>query len=800
MMSHDIRTRRDTKDAPAGRSAAGKRVGYLLGRWKRASAATGGIGKPACSESKAAAARQGDRSKIAGEAELQRSGEGGRGGAGSRHNGFEYRGNRHRPEDPGGFIPVKGRVACLCFSAMCLSAVLLLPLPAAQAAGEEPEGAGAAAEATVGAEAPVLEDETKPAGNQVFELGEIVVTEQRAISGEVATQTEVTREDFLLRGVNNAADALRYIPGGTVSFSRGSLSGNGKDEELIRLRGYETTDVLILLDGMPMTEPYMKRVDLSQILLDNVSKIKVVKGPSSVLYGANTAGGIVNIVSEKGEGFRSFLDQRFGDYKSFRTLAQNQGAKGPVDYVIGGSYDRSDGYAISRDFPGALNQPGTLRVNSDYERYNVAGRVGSELGKNGSASVGGGYYSFRGGVPFSMSDFDPTLWRKDWDRWYVNAFTDWDILDNLGVKGQFFYDRFENRIQTYTDTTFQQIGSDGKAVSTHDNDTYGYYLNPWWNLGTWSLLRAGIRYEKDSVETQDELYDPWDRYQAEVFSFSLEDEVRPWKPLGLVAGVGYNLFRKVEASSGGVVEDPGNDIDSVDFQVGVLYDLLPEIQLHASVARKTSFPTLRQLYDPDGGYEFLQTQTGLNYEVGVDGAYGEQYVGGALALFRSDVDNLIVKKEFGNTFQYRNVGQALLQGLELSSFWHPWEWLGLFVNYTFLYSENKDTGRELDFRPPNVVNAEVLYQSSFVLNAGAIFSYTSSQTYEPKAQPGGRERLPARGLWEVHISQKFPFRKVSKRYAELYVDVENLLDEYYEEDPRKAAPGRMVWVGVRGAF
>jgi outer membrane cobalamin receptor len=647
-----------------------------------------------------------------------------------------------------------------------------------------------------------------PAAGNVFVMGEIVVSERKLTSGSVATQTEVTREDFLRRGVNNAADALRYIPGGKVSFSRGSLSGNGKNEELIRLRGYETTDTLILIDGMPLTEPYMKRVDLSQILLDNVAKIKVIKGPSSVLYGANSAGGIVNIVTEKGEGFRSFLDQRFGDYKSFRTIAQNQGATGPVDYVIGGSYDRSDGYAISRDFPGALNQPGILRVNSDYERYNITGRVGSEVGKRGTVSVGGGYYSFDGGVPYSMSDFNPTLWRKNWDRWYVNAFTEWSITDNLGIKGQFFYNRFENKIKSYTDTSFQQIASNGRAVSTHDNQVFGYFLNPWWDLGKWSFLRAGFRYENDSVKTQDEVGAPWDQYNAEVFTFSLEDGVRPLEgfqvgslqSLSLVAGVGYNYYRKVEAFTDGAWKNPGDDTDSVDFQVGLLYRPIRQIQLHASVARKTSFPNLRQLYSLEGGNEDLKPQTGLNYEVGVEGNYGNRYVGGSLSLFRSDVDNLITRKEYGNTFQYQNVEQALLQGLEMSTFWHPWDFLGVFLNYTYLDTENKNTGRDLDFRPANVVNVELRYSSSFGLSAGAIYSYTSSQSYEPKAQPGGLEVLPASGLWELHVSQKFPFRKVSKRYVEVYVDVENLLDEYYEEDPRKASPGRMVWVGLRGVF
>lgn len=704
-----------------------------------------------------------------------------------------------------------GRAAAVFLALLFLPGLGLAGEPGAAestdaAAGEAPAPDRAPGDVTAPAAA---EAPQEPAGGaRVFELGEIVVTDSKLAAGSVATQTEVTREDFMLRGVNNAADALRYIPGGKVSFSRGSLSGNGKDEELIRLRGYETTDTMILVDGMPLTEPYMKRVDLSQILLDNVAKIKVIKGPSSVLYGANTAGGIVNIVTEKGQGFRSLLDQRFGDYMSFRTLAQNQGAHGPVDYVIGGSYDTSDGYAISRSFPGVLLQPDILRENSDYDRTNVTGRVGSEIGRYGTVSVGGGYYSFDGGVPYPMNDFDPTLWRKAWDRWFVNAFAEWFATDSLGVKGQFFYNRFENQIKTYTDTTFQQVAAGGRAVSTHDNQVFGYFLNPWWDLGKWSFLRGGIRYENDRVEAQESVGGSWDRYSAEVFTVSLEDEVRPLEgidvgslqSLRLVAGVGYNYYHKVENFTGGVIYSPGEDTDSVDFQVGLLYRPIPQIQLHAGVARKTSFPNLQQLYSPSSGFANLETQTGLNYEVGIEGAYGDDYAGGSLVLFRSDVDNLITRLELGNEVTYQNVGRALLQGLELTAFWRPWACLGLFVNYTYLDTEDKDTGRALDFRPPSVVNVEARYQASFGLTAGAIYGYTSSQSYEPKNVPGGLGVLPASGLWEIYVSQKFPFRKVSKRYVEVYVDVENLLDAYYEESPGKPSPGRMVWVGLRGAF
>jgi len=196
----------------------------------------------------------------------------------------------------------------------------------------------------------------------------------------------------------------------------------------------------------------------------------------------------------------------------------------------------------------------------------------------------------------------------------------------------------------------------------------------------------------------------------------------------------------------------------------------------------------------------LTTQTALNYEIGIQSSYGEKYPGGSLALFRSDVDDLIARRDYGTDFQYQNIAEAVLQGVELSLFWYPLDGLGLFTNYTFLDSENKATGNELDFRPPHVLNLEARYQAPFGFTTGIIYSYVSSQTYVPKSQPDLVETLPDRGLWEIYLAQKYPFERFSDRHVEIYLSIENLLDEYYEEDPRYAAPGRRVWAGIRGTF
>jgi outer membrane receptor protein involved in Fe transport len=80
--------------------------------------------------------------------------------------------------------------------------------------------------------------------------------------------------------------------------------------------------------------------------------------------------------------------------------------------------------------------------------------------------------------------------------------------------------------------------------------------------------------------------------------------------------------------------------------------------------------------------------------------------------------------------------------------------------------------------------------------------YTSAQKYEEEGIAPLRviKTLPDRGVWDIHLGQKFPFRRFPDKYVEVFLDVNNILDEYYEQDPFKAAPGRVVWAGIRGEF
>ena len=128
---------------------------------------------------------------------------------------------------------------------------------------------------------------------EVFDLGEIYVSaEKLPASKEVTVTTEITAEEIKATNSRTVAEALTYVPGVIVSTGR-------KNEPGVQIRGLNQSRALVLIDGVPYYETNFGKLDLNQIPVDNIAKIEVTKGGSSVLYGPNAIAGVINIITKK---------------------------------------------------------------------------------------------------------------------------------------------------------------------------------------------------------------------------------------------------------------------------------------------------------------------------------------------------------------------------------------------------------------------------------------------------------------------------------------------------------------------
>src|SRR5690606_8519628 len=109
--------------------------------------------------------------------------------------------------------------------------------------------------------------------------------------------TVITGEDLQRQQVRHAADALRSLPG--VSVSR---TGSPAGLTQVRIRGGETNHTLVLIDGIEANVASDGIFDFSDLLTEDIERIEVVRGPQSALYGSNAVGGVINIVTRSGKG------------------------------------------------------------------------------------------------------------------------------------------------------------------------------------------------------------------------------------------------------------------------------------------------------------------------------------------------------------------------------------------------------------------------------------------------------------------------------------------------------------------
>ena len=131
------------------------------------------------------------------------------------------------------------------------------------------------------------------AASQTFTLGTVEVSARREAEELGAGDMQRVGSAEMERiNAGTVADAVRNLPG--VSLSR-----NNRNEEMISLRGFDSRQVPIFVDGVPLYVPYDGYVDLGRFTTFDLAEINVAKAGASLLYGPNTLGGAVNLVTRK---------------------------------------------------------------------------------------------------------------------------------------------------------------------------------------------------------------------------------------------------------------------------------------------------------------------------------------------------------------------------------------------------------------------------------------------------------------------------------------------------------------------
>ncbi|OZB73667.1 MAG: hypothetical protein B7X36_08875, partial [Thiomonas sp. 14-64-326] len=136
--------------------------------------------------------------------------------------------------------------------------------------------------------------QTPQAAQPVFQLGEVDV-QAPAVSKPAPGGTSsnvVTQQQMLDRGALNVGEALGDLPGVTP------VTLGQRGETQVNIRGFDSRQITLNIDGIPIYVPYDGNVDLSRLLTPGLSEIVVTKGLGSLMYGPNNMGGSINLITQ----------------------------------------------------------------------------------------------------------------------------------------------------------------------------------------------------------------------------------------------------------------------------------------------------------------------------------------------------------------------------------------------------------------------------------------------------------------------------------------------------------------------
>ena len=223
---------------------------------------------------------------------------------------------------------------------------------------------------------------------------EIVVTPtrtERDLSTSASPVTVITREQIAAKKSFDILDVLRQTPG--LSIAQTGTFGKSAS---VFLRGASSSQTLVLLDGVRANSPSDGRFDFGTVPIENVERIEVLRGPQGALYGADAIGGVINIITRRGEGpLQTGGAIEYGSQNTNKQIVNVRGSLGK---------DNRTGISFSAS---RLDTNGFFD-NDDFRSLNASLRLDRALNANSQLSFIGRIEDGKGGTPGQrFLSFDP---------------------------------------------------------------------------------------------------------------------------------------------------------------------------------------------------------------------------------------------------------------------------------------------------------------------------------------------------------------------------------------------------------
>jgi len=561
----------------------------------------------------------------------------------------------------------------------------------------------------------------------------------------------ITQKDIESRGQTYVKDYLATLPG--VSFYQSGPPGTTSG---IFIRGASSRYVKVLVDGMDISDPSAPQtaVSFEHLLVGDVSRIEVLKGSQSTLYGGDAVGGVITIETKAAQkpGFFQQGNIEGGQYST-----------------INGSYTAGYAAANGSNISATIQGVGT----GGFSAY-AYGREDDGY-RNLTFSGRGEYFltpSWK--VFFAARALDA---KYSYDGYPPPDYVFGDSLDNgtttqqagrVGTEFSLLNGAFQNTLAIQGMNVRRETFDDKTRNGWFDGDRIkGEYKGVFKFNDSLSLL-AGADWERTGASTNSNTH----RETMDLNGYYAQLMMEPIQGLFLTGG--------------GRIDDHSTFGTFDTYRITGAY-LIPgtETKFHSSVGTGFRAPSLYELYDTDYGSRGLQPETSFGWDAGVEQGFNQGRYKIGVTYFELDTDNLIdwAPKPVG----YHNVpGVVHRNGVEVSGTAVLTSWLSLTGGYT--YTDATDAKDKRLARAPRhsfAAGINVVPMDKVALNV--------TTQYVADVVDGGGE-LDDYVLVGAKASYEFaPGWKA-------YVRGENLLDQDYQTVRDYGTPGASVYGGLTMAL
>jgi iron complex outermembrane recepter protein len=548
------------------------------------------------------------------------------------------------------------------------------------------------------------------AGTEMALFEEIpMVTTATAIAQKItdapAAMSVITAEDIAHSGYLNLWDLLRNQPGVHVYQTAGGYAA-------VTMRGFGSSapdKTQVLVDGRSVYSPLNAGVFWTEgtvVLLEDIDRIEIMRGPNPILYGYNTVNGVINIITKdpaKQKG--GLIKTTVGNHGTQEAYGRFGGTIGKLDYRL--STERYNSWGLGPDNGELYNdfmRMGTIDWRSKYhinENANIEFLTGVKAGPVGDE----GTILPSEGIMDMESDFEQIKYNQSLspdNSFYVQFWRDWwrkNVNTTPGNPFDIAAKRFDFEAQhTFKPTANQQI--------------------------VWG---GGYRQNNGRINNPITNYpDPTHFYHDTIMRVYAQDGITINDQLTWYTGVEWanNNYAGARWST----------------RQTLMYEFIQNHTLRATYGRAYRAAGLSNTFNTTTGTLSLKPESIDAYELGYRGLYLGNRLSVDLQLFYNDLDSLITT--IGSPDGHNINGNAgIAKGGEIAFDYKLTDWLKAYLNYSYLLVKDKlflDTpASSFDLRDPKhmvnfggVVNLKGEYLPDYIdTRVSWVDVYTTSGTF-----------------------------------------------------------------------